>query len=485
MQLYRRGDSRRANDIEFDDRAEALERGYRSPFRRDYARLLHAPCFRRLQGKLQLFPGIENDFFRNRLTHSLEVAQIGKIIALKINAKNPSFRSSRGSGHEIDVDLIELACLAHDLGHPPFGHTGEEALDTCMKDLGGFEGNAQTLRILSRLEKKGAAHEPFNDGKDVRFGLNLTSRSLASILKYDRPIPRLTQDRTRPDKVQKGFYLSEAMVVERLKRDVLGTQRKSVRSGEFKSIECQIMDVADDIAYSTYDLEDALKGGIVSPQDFWAATLNKSLLERIASKIRAAGDSEFAGITAADVGMLLDAMIKLYFMPEGGRLAKRKRRNIVETGAAYYEWSRRLANDGYFRSRFTSGLVKEFLDGIEVEYNAACPALSIVRLESVTRAFVEVLKHFTYQQVIMSPRLRVVHYRGKGIVTALFEALMENDGHQLMPDDFRMCFELAPNDGCTRERVVCDFIAGMTDRYAVEFYARLKSESPQTIFKPF
>lgn len=485
MQLYRRGDLRRAKGIEFDSASEDLEKGFRSPYRRDYARLLHSPCFRRLQGKLQLFPGIENDFFRNRLTHSLEVAQIGKTIALKINSLDRHFRSSRGKNYEISCDIVEFACLAHDLGHPPFGHTGEEALDICMRELGGFEGNAQTLRILTRLEKKGIAHEPFADGIDVRSGLNLTSRSLASILKYDRPIPRLSRDRTNPNKVQKGYYESEAKVVERMRKDVLGAKAKEIPLGKFKSIECQVMDIADDIAYSTYDLEDALKGGIISPQDIWAATLNRPLLERIASKIGGGGDPEFVGINAADVGKLLDAMIRLYFTPEGGRLKKRKRRDVIEAGASYYEWSRRLASDGYFRSKFTSGLVKEFLDGIEVEYNEEFPALSTVRLETLTRVFVEILKHFTYQQVIMSPRLRVVHYRGKGIVTALFEALMEDDGHQLMPDDFRLCYEQAPNDGCTRERVVCDFIAGMTDRYAVEFYARLKSENPQTIFKPF
>ncbi len=126
---------------------EALDIG-RSAFRRDYGRLLHCPAFRRLQGKTQLFPGHESDFFRNRLTHSLEVAQVAKGIALKINKTCPGFQDS-----PIDLDLVEFAGLAHDLGHPPFGHNGERALDDCMKNCGGFEGNAQTLRILSRVEK--------------------------------------------------------------------------------------------------------------------------------------------------------------------------------------------------------------------------------------------------------------------------------------------------------------------------------------------
>lgn len=123
---------------------------YRSDFRRDYARLVHSPAFRRLDGKTQLFPGVESDFFRNRLTHSLEVAQIAKSIALKLNYESQFIADLGG----IDTDLVEVAGLAHDLGHPPFGHNGELTLDQCMLAYGGFEGNAQTLRILSRLEKK-------------------------------------------------------------------------------------------------------------------------------------------------------------------------------------------------------------------------------------------------------------------------------------------------------------------------------------------
>src|SRR5690606_12675716 len=125
------------------------EADYRSPYRRDYARLLHSPAFRRLQGKTQLYPGVESDFFRNRLTHSLEVAQIAKTIALKLN-----FEKLDKQKLSIDLDVCEFAGLAHDLGHPPFGHQGEEALDECMRNYGGFEGNAQTLRILTKLEKK-------------------------------------------------------------------------------------------------------------------------------------------------------------------------------------------------------------------------------------------------------------------------------------------------------------------------------------------
>jgi len=125
------------------------EETHREPFRRDNGRLIHSAVFRRLQGKTQLFPCYESDFFRNRLTHSLEVSQIAKGIAEQINSTHQYFKKN-----PIDRDLVETAALAHDLGHPPFGHNGEKALDDMMKEYGGFEGNAQTLRILTKLEKK-------------------------------------------------------------------------------------------------------------------------------------------------------------------------------------------------------------------------------------------------------------------------------------------------------------------------------------------
>ena len=190
--------------------------GDRSEFRRDYSRLLHSPSFRRLQGKAQLFPAAVNDFFRNRLTHSLEVAQIGKSIAIIANDHILS------APNQIDVDLIEFACLAHDLGHPPFGHVGEAALDNCMKEFGGFEGNAQTFRIVSRLEKKELRHGsgvmgwrlPIQRGKDNRAGLNVTYRALGSILKYDRPIPAV---REKSADLAKGYYYFDEPLVREVR----------------------------------------------------------------------------------------------------------------------------------------------------------------------------------------------------------------------------------------------------------------------------
>jgi len=239
--LYQADDWARRADV-----AIAIElpvEKYRSAARRDSARLTHSPAFRRLQGKTQLFPGVESDYFRNRLTHSLEVGQIAKSIAIRLNDEKLKGKTA----DSLDVDLVEFAGWCHDLGHPPFGHQGEEALDIKMRDLGGFEGNAQTLRIISRLEKRqhSAADGSGIDegGNDRRLGLNLSARSLAAILKYDEEIPLQSSDREDPGEVAKGYYHTDRETVRWIKRKVVPGYR-----GKLKTIECQIMDLADDIA---------------------------------------------------------------------------------------------------------------------------------------------------------------------------------------------------------------------------------------------
>ena len=171
-------------DRETDDAGKNVP--WRPPFVRDYGRVVHSPSFRRLQGKTQVFPGHESDFFRNRLTHSLEVAQIAEGIAARINYTEPFFKEQ-----PIDARLCATASLMHDLGHPPFGHNGERALDDAMCRHGGFEGNAQTLRIVSRIEKK------IHDDNGNPYGLNLTFRTLAAVLKYDKIIPRSRRSATK------------------------------------------------------------------------------------------------------------------------------------------------------------------------------------------------------------------------------------------------------------------------------------------------
>ncbi len=460
----------RAREISTPPRPGSAE--YRSEFRRDYGRLVHSPAFRRLQGKTQLFPGTESDFFRNRLTHSIEVAQIAKSIALRLNASN--FKG----GQTIDCDLVEVAALAHDLGHPPFGHNGEKALDDCMKVYGGFEGNAQTLRILARLEKRAEGEEKFSqvadaDGRDRRVGLNLTYRTLAAVLKYDHEIAR---KRRKGSPLEKGYYCSEKSLVDRIKRSV-APGWKAQKPSKFKTIECSIMDTADDIAYSTYDFEDALKAGFVSPLRLLSTLVNNpGLVDRIAAKanraLPVANSLDRDGVISI-VGELLSDVIY-------DDATTKTPKNAVEA----YDASQRVATNGYVRSEFTAGLVNRFLGGVCIVdgINTTFPALTVVDLEPSMRRQVEVLKHLTYEVIIMSPRLKVVEFRGYELVKTIFETLHSEEGHLLLPDDFRQTYESFPNTD-ERARLISDFVAGMTDLYALEFHARLK-QTGQSIFKP-
>lgn len=433
----------------------------RTPFRRDYGRLLHSPSFRRLQGKTQLFPGHESDFFRNRLTHSLEVAQIAKGIAQQINSTNTAFK-----GNGIDLDLVEFAGLAHDLGHPPFGHNGEHALDDCMKKHGGFEGNAQTLRILSKVEKKVLRPEGGDadicgisaSGFDRRLGLNLTYRSLAAVLKYDKAIPLR---RTKNSALEKGYYASERSLVEEIKAHV-GTPASG---GKFKTIECQIMDIADDIAYSTYDLEDAMKGGFTHPMQLLAKVADQSLFEKLYEKVA----KEVPGVSREDVFAAVTDLL------------------VLDGGASHpieqYTESKMIASDGKMRSGFSSALVGRFMRGVSAQANSGRDIrFSEIVVKRDIRIKIESLKHLNFLLTIMSPRLKVVEYRGYEVVKTIFETLDSEEGHLLLPDDLQKMYERL-TDTDSKKRLICDFVSGMTDRYAVEFYSRLK-ESGATIFKP-
>lgn len=444
---------------------------YRSEYRRDYARLLHSAAFRRLQGKTQLFPGIESDFFRNRLSHSLEVAQVAKSIANKINASIKPFCSSNKL--KIDTDLIEFAGLAHDLGHPPFGHIGEMALSKEMfaAKAGGFEGNAQTLRQVAVLEKK-------IQGKNgEKFGLNLCYRSLAAILKYDNQIPLCPEG---TDKIFKGYYSSEDDLVSKIKQHVVGDPSYP----NFKTIECCIMDKADDIAYATYDIEDSMKAGFVSLIDFFNLE-NDPDFEKIVEDVQkeisddSLAEDMDAETVKANVLSQIDSLLNRFFAPTSGS----------SEGCSYdkakflFERAKQIQKDGFSRTEVTSWLVGQFINGVTVKFDEEQPSQSKVSIEPKRLVLLEFLKRYTYVKHIKSTRLKITEYRGKDFVKKIFRALYKGDGYFLLPDDWK---ELIQCDGIgnpEKARVVCDFIAGMTDRYALEFYGRLFSENPQTIFK--
>jgi dGTPase len=447
----------------------AREHG-RSPFRKDYARLLHAPSFRRLQGKTQLFPGTESDFFRNRLTHSLEVAQIACGIAQRLNALDAEW-------HQIDLDLVQFAGLAHDLGHPPFGHNGERALDGLMRKFGGFEGNAQTLHILAQVERKVIMDQKGSWRDDC--GLNLCYRTLASILKYDNII---ASERPAEAGIEKGYYEIEADLVERIRAAV-----SQGHSGKFKTLECQIMDLADDIAYSTYDLEDSMHAGFVTPltlmdslindEDICSAVLektNKGLATSSYDPITAGDLWEFAAAIFGDTGFGNGYPAA----PDASELLK-----TALAGVQCFTVDRNLSSNGMSRTRFTAERVGRLIGSVELTRNDSYPPFSTVRLTRDALIQVEILKHLNFELVIRSPRLAVVEYRGKDIVRDIFTALCESKG-SLLPNDWKSRYRLARTvSDAAACRIICDFVAGMTDRYAVEFHSAIAGEGA-SIFMP-
>ena len=473
---------------------------YRPPFWRDYARLIHSPSFRRLQSKTQLFPSYESDFFRNRLTHSLEVAQIAKTIAIKLNYEYQT---------NIDLDLVSFAGLAHDLGHPPFGHNGEKALNNCMVCCGGFEGNAQTLRLLSVLEKKmrealdptvSIGDEEYINymqgigpqGTDLRLGLNLTSRTLASILKYDNEIicdsgsGKASEKSNSEIDVVKGYYCSNKELVDKIKEDVL-LDIGHLSKYKFKTIECQIMDIADDIAYSTYDLEDCLKAGFISLMDL---NVEGEVLHTISDKVIKSLEKENVKITIDEVQNILNekssstakAVISASQQEEDSNTEEEHIPLGIETYFGVYNANRGLQENGYLRTAYTSEMVNKAVESISFVFNSNEPALSMIQIPEDIRKTIEVLKQYNFVTTIESSKLKIIEHRGKEIIESIFKVLEREP--MLMPKDWYSLYNLM-QDERSKKRVICDFISGMTDRYAIEYYCRFNSVNPESIFKPF
>lgn len=486
--LYNPGDHEREIPVAKIDGDES----YRSTWRRDTARLLHSPSFRRLQGKTQVFPDKQSDFFRNRLTHSLEVAQIAKSISIKVNAEEGVFK---GKKFQIDPDLVEFAALAHDLGHPPFGHNGEAALDEVMIDSGGFEGNAQTLHVVARVEKKERQYDcdaPSDkliyNGTDLRGGLNLSYRTLASILKYDNKIPQSSRQRIDGEEI-KGYYHDYEDLVKRIKIATVGDENVQ----NFKTIECSIMDVADDIAYSTYDLEDCFKSGHLNPlklttlpdEVYEAAckTINKRIKKYYPDKPYnqyAVKSEEFSRSIVNIFSEIFEEIEGEKDIVESQYIPFLEKKALLSSRVARMSYN--AASNGYTRTQITSQLVQRFLDGLELVEHPVYPQLHNVRLDIDTFITVEILKNVVFNYVIMSPELQAFETRGKDIVKTIFWEIQDDKKNRLLPADYRaLCTGV---DQMQRDRLICDFVAGMTDRYAWEFYGRIKGTNNHSMFIP-
>lgn len=366
----------------------------RTPFQRDRDRIVHATAFRRLTHKTQVFLFHEGDHYRTRMTHTIEVAQIARAIARMLR---------------LDEDLTEALALAHDLGHPPFGHAGERALNDAMTEFGGFNHNAQSLKVVTRLERKYAKFD----------GLNLSLETLEGLVKHNGPLTGPHAREARPG--ENRILLAEikrANLVDALHLDL------------FASAEAQAAAVADDIAYLNHDIDDALRAGLLQFDEL------------------------------ADVPLV-------------GLYVTEARQTGAEPARLIYEVNRRLI----------TVMIEDAVRAAEERLQGMMPldAGSIARAGQSTVAFspkfdreLQQLKGYLFARVYRHERVMAVMRRAESIVKDLFNHFMHN------PDDMQERWATASRTTNAKGRadIIGDYVAGMTDRYAVEAHRRLFDHTP-------
>ena len=440
----------------------------RSEYDRDEARLIHSAAFRRLQAKTQVLGLGESDFYRTRLTHSMEVAQIGRGIVHFIN-KSKGFEDYKE--YLPDMALITAICLAHDIGHPPFGHGGEVALNYCMREHGGFEGNAQTLRILGKLDRYTQLH-----------GMNPTRRMLLGVLKYPSSYETLVNqefygydkdayenNEKTSTKLKKPYWLFKAKLQKPPKcyygidQDIFdfifnsfdsddierftAITNEDKKHGEtrFKSLDCTIMNLADNISYSLHDLEDALSLNMISERQW---------------------EKHFEGKQS-----LFDAVELLDY-------EKKK------DGTKYSCITERLFSDeGYIRKGAIGCLVNFMITNVVIEENGSGCSHPLLRYEVKLPDKIENLRKLlcdlVFEIVIMDRNVQQLEFKGQKTVIELFQVLSE-DPERFLPERTKIRWKNTKKQGATDKsnhsaqlRVICDFIAGMTDAYAIKFYQKV------------
>lgn len=412
----------------------------------DYGRVIHSSAFRRLQGKTQVLNLGDSDFYRNRLTHSIEVAQVAVSIRNQLAKSKPNHDAVQ---HLPEPSLIQAIGSTHDLGHPPFGHGGEIALNYCMRDHGGFEGNGQTLRILSKLEK-------FSENN----GADLSRRALLGTLKYPvvfekaRGIamtPALMTNTTTVKllnrasaKPPKCYMATETDVVDWLLEPFDENDRRqfvaavaqpgSHAKPQHKSFDCSIMDLADDITFGVHDLEDAVALELVSEEDF-----RKFVPRHLCEKF-----------TADYNNFDYDKFMSMLF--GGGVRRKRAVSRLV----------------GYFVRR-------SFIDHVGALHH---PIIRYrAKIEDEARSLLDSLTSLVRERVIFSAEVQHLEFKGQQLVIAVFEAL-SSDPNSLLPRDAREAYNHAPD----KMRHICDYVAGMTDAFLLRTYERLFSPRVGSVF---
>lgn len=426
----------------------------RDAYERDYARIVHSASFRRLQAKTQVLGLGDSDFYRTRLTHSLEVSQIGEGIARDLGKKQAH---KQLANHIPDPSLIRAICLAHDLGHPPFGHGGEVALNRCMRPWGGFEGNGQTLRIITRLEPYHQSH-----------GMNLTRRTVLGVLKYPAPYGMVVDEavyptndlatnpvfKAKPFKPPKCYLDSETDIVA-------GWLSKGFQTSDWerfttpgpgdgplpchkktrhKTLDTSIMELADDIAYGIHDLEDAIALKLIEREKF------------------------------ADI--LPEAVFVDFAAWPGGA----SRKGVLEG---------LFGQETYLRKKVIGALVDFCVRNIDVDesnthgFHEPCLALKAKPREPAELLRMK-LQKLVKDEVIQLTNVQHLEFKGQKVVTELFEAF-RTDPIRLLPKRDGERFKEV-GGGSAGMRVICDYIAGMTDEYATKRYQQLFAPRVGSVF---
>jgi dGTPase len=362
----------------------------RTAFQRDRDRIIHSGAFRRLKHKTQVFVYHEGDYYRTRLTHSIEVAQIARSI-------------SRALG--LNEDLAEALALAHDLGHPPFGHAGEEALDSAMSPYGGFDHNEQTFRVVTLLERRYAEFD----------GLNLTWECLEGVVKHNGPLrgPAVVERyRNRPVPATIADYCA---------------QKQDLELETWPGPEAQVAALADDIAYNNHDIDDGLRAGLFLVMDLMAVPL---------------------------VGPVFEALMQRYPGLESGRLIHEAIRRLIDLMVSDLldETRRRLREAGVRSAAEIRRLGRP-----------------VVAFSGAMRENDRALKGFLFERMYRHHKVNRMTSKARRVVRDLFELYMREP--ECLPADWRA--QLDPADKRRSARVVADYIAGMTDRFALDEHQRL------------
>lgn len=402
-------------------------RSERDDFSRDRARVLHSAALRRLAAKTQvLSPANPVDFARNRLTHSLEVAQVGRELAGQLG---------------LSPDIVDMACLSHDLGHPPFGHNGERALNEWAEDIGGFEGNAQSLRILVRLEPKVV------DAAGTSYGLNLTRASLDAVSKYpwtaEEPVPDAS------GRLKFGVYADD---------EAIFTWMREGAPARVRCIEAQVMDLSDDIAYSVHDFEDAVTNGYLDP----AVLTDPAQRDEVLSGVHHWVGDDYA------LDELDDALGRLAALPSWVASFRGTREDLAQ-----------LKN-------LTSDLIGRFARAATAATQQAYPARPLARFGGqviVPREVdveIAVLKGVVGAVVVSRAGRKSLYREQRQVLARLASALWEQ-GAGALDTVFAADFAAAPSEAA-RKRVIVDQVASLTDQVAIAWHQRLVGDvDPTTV----